>query len=265
MRQELKFLVPPSMRAAVAAGLDGLLARHRYRGEGASDLPGGHHYTTTIYFDTPSRSLFRAGGASGSHLKLRAREYYERHPSLAEVATGPRRLIRPSPLLWLELKESDGARSHKLRVGLPKADASHFLHDRRVTPAIERIQEVTYGSEGARVLRELIRFCSTYEEPFAADCLVSYRRLAWESTDASVRATLDLGLAFYRPPDDLWSRGRPLIREALGDPAGFEPQAIVELKVFDEVPRSLVSVLEGLGATPVVYSKFLSGSRAVHG
>jgi len=265
MREELKFRVPAGRRAAVAAGFDGLLARHRYRGAGASDLPGAEHFTTTIYFDTPSRSLFRAGCASAAHLKLRAREYYDRHRSLAEVATEPRRLVRPSPLLWLELKESDGDRSRKLRVGLPKGEVSRFLLDRRVTPSIQNIQEVTYGGDGARILDELIRFCSSFEEPFLPDCLVSYRRVAWESPEGSVRVTLDLGLSFYGPPDDLFSRGSTLARESLGTPVANEPYAIVELKVLGAIPRPLVSVLDQAGAERVAYSKFLHGSQAVHG
>ena len=47
-----------------------------------------------------------------SHLKLRAKEYYDLHPELTETATDARQLVRFQPILWLELKHKD-RREHR--------------------------------------------------------------------------------------------------------------------------------------------------------
>ena len=113
-REETKYLVPPARWETLAAELSHRLSGHRFTGEGANRLPDPHHYVTTIYFDTPSRALFRAAAtAPDDNLKVRAKEYYDLHPSLAEVATDPTQIVRYQPWLWFELERREGPRTSK--------------------------------------------------------------------------------------------------------------------------------------------------------
>src|SRR5438477_11590064 len=86
-RGEAKYLVTVEQGRALMGEIDRHLAPHRHVGKGANRLPDPRHYVTTIYFDTASRALFRATQTSESHLKLRAKEYYDLHPGPTESAT----------------------------------------------------------------------------------------------------------------------------------------------------------------------------------
>ena len=91
-REETKYLVAPAHWERLATELSLRLPGHRFTGAGANRLPDAHHYVTTIYFDTPSRFLFRTAVKDFEHnVKIRAKEYYDLHPSLAELL-----LCRPS-------------------------------------------------------------------------------------------------------------------------------------------------------------------------
>ena len=87
-RDEIKFVVAYDGVEGLVEELSGGLPSHRFTGENANLLPDPHHFVTTIYFDTPSRMHFRVASASiHRNVKLRAKEYYDLHPSLAELAT----------------------------------------------------------------------------------------------------------------------------------------------------------------------------------
>ena len=88
-RDEVKYLVARRRRCRRwPRAMSHQLPPHRFTGEGANALPRPRHFVTTIYFDTPSRHQFRASRADADHnLKMRAKEYYDLHPSLAELAT----------------------------------------------------------------------------------------------------------------------------------------------------------------------------------
>lgn len=230
-RTERKFTIPREHARRFAATLDSRLGRHRFTGEGANRLPGAHHFTTTIYFDTPDRSIYRAAHGTDIHTKIRAREYYDVHPSLTQVATDPRGLVRYKPELWLETKERRGSTTAKKRIAMKKADVPGHVA----------------------------------EMGLAASCLVNYRRLAWQSGADDLRITLDVGLAFFRPPADLWTRTEALVREALGAPAGEEMRAVVEVKSLGEVAEYFNALVYVLGGEEISYSKFEHASQAVHG
>jgi hypothetical protein len=263
-RHERKYLVPAAAARRFADALSERLRPHRFRGEGANALPGARHFVTTIYFDTVARDLYRAA-ASPVNVKLRAKEYYDVHPALVEIATDPRELLRYQPILWLEVKERDHDRTSKRRVGIPKRDASAFLAAGTITPETLRLQEDAYGADGARLVQEVVAMCRRFSGPIVPACLVNYRRRAWQDDADTLRVTLDLGLAFYAAPDDLFARTEPLLRETLPPPAGEERRAVVEVKGHAGVPGWLQAVLEAAGAEPSHYSKFEAASRAIHG
>jgi hypothetical protein len=259
-REETKYLVAPARCEALAADLSMWLSDHRFTGEGANHLPAPHHYVTTIYFDTPSLALYRAAAAApDSNVKIRAKEYYDLHPSLAEVATDPAQIVRYQPWLWFEVKRRDGTRTTKQRFRLPKRDVAQFFAQGEVTP-----QALAMTGEGSDSLRDVVETCRAFGEPLSAVCLVNYRRLSWQSADAELRVTLDRGLASFAPPADLWARRHALVRGALGGPLAEEASGVLEIKRRGAVPTWLHECLTRIGATPVPFSKFVTASRAVH-
>jgi len=260
-RREAKFLVTAARARAIATELDRRLPPHRHRGAGANQLPAAHHYVTTIYFDTAGRGLYRAASSGvEQHLKLRAKEYYDLHPALTETATDPRQLVRYQPVLWLELKQRDGAHTGKRRVGIPKRDIPAFFNEGRITEDMVRIQEPAYGRDAQDVLAAVAALCASCGEPLRADCLVNYRRAAWQDAGGGLRVTLDSGLAMFAPPADLWRRDWALVRPTLGSPVAVEPRRVIEVKSHDEPP----AWLDELVGVAVPFSKFEAASRAVY-
>jgi hypothetical protein len=259
-REETKYLVPRGRWEALAAELTRRLPGHRFTGEGANRLPDPHHYVTTVYFDTPARSLFRAAATTPhDNLKVRAKEYYDLHPSLAELATDPNQIVRYQPWVWFEIKRRDGARTSKRRFRLPKRDVAQFFTQGRVTPEVLELAE---GDEG---LRDVIEVCRSIGEPLSAVCLVNYRRLSWQSNEAGLRVTFDRGLASFAPPGDLWSRRQALVRSTLGAPVAQEASGVLEVKRRGETPAWLADCLAKLGVEPIPFSKFVTASRALEG
>jgi hypothetical protein len=265
-REEVKYLVAPEHLPALATALGRSLPHHRFTGAGANKLPRPRHFVTTIYFDTPSRHQFRAASDDSQHnLKMRAKEYYDLHPSLAELATDPRQIVKYQPVLWLELKFKDGATTGKRRIGIPKRDVPAFFAEGAVTPEMIELQRPLYGAEGEAVLREIAAYCGRYGEPFRADCLVNYRRLPWQDEAGRLRVTMDVGLEFYPPPADLWQREHALVRESLGPPRGRQTSGVLEVKARGTPPAWLGELLQRFKAEGHRYSKFEEASLAVHG
>jgi hypothetical protein len=260
-REETKYLVGlselPALQRAIAARLE----PHRFTGEAANRLPGAQHFVTTIYFDTPQLSYFVAAQSNRqSSLKIRAKEYYDLHPSLAELATEPEQILRYQPWLWFELKRREGLTTSKRRFRFPKLAARTLFDDNRppdtlpTTPA-ERAD--------AELLIEHVR---AQQERIAPSAIVNYRRLSFQNSDSTLRVTIDLGLAFFPVPNDLFRRVRPLSKSELGKPAGGEPRAVVEVKRRGPLPDWLEQALEkATSAGAVGFSKFLAASGAVHG
>ena len=172
--------------------------------------------------------------------------------------------MRFGPSLWLELKHKDGTLSGKRRVGIPKRDVLAFFGEGTVTPEMLRIQQRLYGEQVEQVLREVADLCGRYREPLRADCLVNYRRVPWQDEAGALRITLDLALAFFAPPEDLWRRETALVLETLGTPVGVERRCVLEIKTRGPHPPWLASVLVEAGAVREA-SKFEAASQAVHG
>jgi hypothetical protein len=264
-RSEAKYLVSAAQAKTLVREIDRRLSPHRHVGEGANKLPDPQHHVTTIYFDTTSRTLFQAAQSNENHLKLRAKEYYDIHPGLTETATDPRQLVRYSPTLWLELKSRDGVYSGKKRIGLPKKDVPAFFARGEITVEMISIQEASYGTDARRVLEAVAALCASCGESLHADCLVNYRRMAWQDDKGEVRITLDRDLAFYKPPADLWTRDWALLRSTLGPAVAKESRRVLEVKLQGEPPAWLADLLKMLSLEITPFSKFEAASSAVHG
>src|SRR5439155_26741350 len=90
-----------------------------------------------------------------------------------------------------------------------------FAHG-AITAEMIALQEPSYGGDAKQMLEAVAALCASCGEPLAADCLVNYRRFAWQDEPGTLRLTLDQELAFFRPPADLWTRDCALGRGTLG-------------------------------------------------
>jgi hypothetical protein len=255
-RDETKYVVDRAGVASLVSELARSIAHHEHAGN-TRRLPDAHHFSTTVYFDTAARALYRAARADGAHnFKVRAREYYDLHPSLAELATDPADVVRYDPVLWFELKERAGTRTAKDRFCLPKVDV----------PSIFAGGAPSFAGAGVGPeLRRLSEFLAELGRPLSASSLVNYRRLSFQDEGAALRVTVDIDIAYFAPPPDLWTSARALVRSRLGAPRGKEPRGLVEVKHRGaSAPAWLLRALANSGAHPVTFSKFEAAERAVH-
>jgi SPX domain protein involved in polyphosphate accumulation len=265
-RVELKFKVSPVHAGAFASGLTAHVSEHRFEGEGANRLPRARHYVTTVYFDTPSRDLYQAVRASEDNLKVRAREYYDVHPELLELATHPNQVVRYSPILWVEVKGKHQGRTYKRRIGIPKTDVSAFFERGEVSEAMRQLQVQQRGAPQADdVIAELLDLRTRYPEPLQPSCLVNYRRTAFQNPAGTVRITLDQRLACFAPTPELLTQAKPLLREYLGRACYEEPAFILEVKLTGEMPDWLTALMQTARAQQFAFSKFVTASEAVYG
>lgn len=259
-REETKYLVSAERLPALSRALSARLEAHRFTGEAANRLPGAQHFTTTIYFDTPSLSYYTAArNNQQSNIKIRAKEYYDLHPSLAELATDPEQILRYQPWLWFELKRREGLTTSKRRFRFPKAAAA-TLFDEATQPA-----GLPQSGQEQADAETLIAHVRSQREHVVPSAVVNYRRLSFQNPESTLRVTIDVGLAFFRVPPDLFRRTRPLSRSELGAPAGSEPRAVIEVKRRAALPAWLMQALEDACAADISYSKFVAASGAVHG
>lgn len=265
-RDEVKYLVPAPKVRAFAQAMMRHLPEHRFTGDGANRLPNPRNFVTTIYFDTRSRHQYQAAQVDSDHnLKMRAKEYYDLHSSLAELATDPRQIVKFTPVLWLELKFKDHTKTGKRRIGIPKPQIPAFFNQGTITQEMVDLQRENFGAESEAVLREIAAYCGKYQEPFQGDCLVNYRRISWQDATGGLRVTLDMGLEFFAPPPDLWQRKYALVRETLGQPRGKLSEGVLEVKTHAEPPIWLRRLLDDSQAERKSFSKFEAASEAVHG
>lgn len=259
-REETKYLVGARELSSLSRAISSHLSAHRFTGEAANRLPGAHHFVTTIYFDTPSLGYFAAAkGNAKSNVKIRAKEYYDLHPSLAELATDPEQILRYQPWLWFELKRREGLTTSKRRFRFPKVAAATLFDENRVPEGM-----VQGGSEHSDA-EFLISHVRAQTERVVPSAVVNYRRLAYQNDDATLRVTVDVGLSFFRVPPDLFRRTRPLSRSELGKPCGVEPRAVVEVKRLAPLPAWLGQALAEAGGGAANFSKFVAASEAIHG
>jgi hypothetical protein len=260
-RTELKYKLDTARAASFAAKVQAHLPVHRFVGEGANKLPRARHYTTTVYFDTPSFALYRAVLANESSLKVRAREYYDVHPELMELATDSAQVVRYSPVLWVEIKRKVDGRTRKRRLGIPKREVTAFFEDGTVSDATHKLQRETPGDND--VISELLALRAQLSEPLRASCVVNYRRSAWEDLTGSLRVTIDQRLACFAPQPSLFSDAAPMVRERLGAPRYEDTQCVIEIKTRGEQPAWLDAALAESGAQASSFSKFALASRAM--
>ncbi|HEY6077222.1 MAG TPA: VTC domain-containing protein [Polyangiaceae bacterium] len=259
-RAELKYLVLPERLPALLRTIATRLAAHRFTGEAANRLPGAEHHVTTIYFDTPSRAYFTAARANRhSHVKLRAKEYYDLHPALAELATDPEQILHHQPWLWFELKRREGLITSKRRFRFPKAAAASLFR--------ERERDVALPGDAAELAeaRALIDHVRAQSESIAPSAVVNYRRSSFQNADSTLRVTVDLGLAYFAVPSDVFERARPLARGELGRPLGVERRAVVEVKRLLPEPEWLRQALVEAAGGAASFSKFIAASEAAYG
>lgn len=265
-RHEHKYLVPRASVEALIRALTRELRPHRFSGESANRLPDAHHYVTTIYFDTASRYHYRMAAADGeANLKVRAKEYYDVHPSLAELATHPSHMVRAQPWLWFEMKRRAGDKTLKLRVRIPKRRVPALIGSGRVADATTLAAELRLPDAERDALESLAAYCHGLDEPLTELCLVNYRRLAWQSDDSNLRVTLDLAVSYYAAPLHVWDADALLVRSSLGSPRGSLPDALIEVKWRRAPPKWLLEALDHAGGRVLPFSKFLAASEAVFG
>lgn len=277
-RSERKYLLGLSDANAFSRKLDAHLSRHTHS---RSQLPNARLYSTTVYFDTHSRHLYQEASVANESVKLRAREYYAVDPSMVQLARRPEELVRFDRVLWFELKHKQGGRVQKRRFGIPKPDVPAFLSNGRITEEMVDVQlqqrttddghshglnEVAgqHGDKARSLLSEVSHLCQLYGEPFDVDCIVNYRRVAWQDERGLLRITLDRDVRFFPPPSDVWTRSFALTAETLGRPAAKLGHAIIEVKSRGTLPAWLESTLEATSAEASDFSKFVAASSHVH-
>lgn len=259
-REETKYLVDAARLPALLRRVAQELQPHRFTGEAANRLPGAEHFVTTLYFDTPARAYYAAAKRNQqSNLKIRAKEYYDLHPSLAELATDPEQILRYQPWLWFELKRREGLTTSKRRFRFPKLAAATLFDDQR---APELSQLTGAEREDAEAMIAHVR---AQAEPVTPSALVNYRRLSFQNPESTLRVTVDLGLSFFPAPPDLFRRARPLSKSELGPVTGSEKRAVVELKRLAPLPGWLEQAPDESSNGAVSFSKFVAASEAVHG
>jgi hypothetical protein len=279
-REETKYLVPRQRVAALMDELGRSLSSHRFTGEGANRLPDAHHFVTTVYFDTGDHGHYRASVADvNSNVKVRAKEYYDVHPSLAELATDVAQIVRYQPWMWFELKRREGARTIKHRFRLPKRHVPSYLGGGAVPATTSLVNGGTdnrNGDNGGDAVvadaaeragvAAIVEYCQGLGQPLVASCLVNYRRHSWQDPAGTLRVTLDLDLGFFAAPADLWQRGTALVRGGLGPVRTGERRAVLEVKRRAGAETAwLDHLLRATGVAPVTFSKFVAAAEAIHG
>jgi len=259
-REETKYLVSAEKLHGLARSIASRLEPHRFTGEAANRLPGAHHFTTTIYFDTPSLAYYSAARANmQSNVKIRAKEYYDLHPSLAELATEPEQILRYQPWLWFELKRREGLTTTKRRFRFPKLAAATLFDENRAPHDLPQSGQERADADA------LIAHVRAQQERVGPSAVVNYRRVSYQNDDSTLRVTIDVSLSYFRVPVDLFRRTRPLSRSELGTPVGRESRAVVEVKRRSALPSWLEQALSDAGAGPQSFSKFVAASGAIHG
>ncbi len=260
-RTERKYLLDKARTAPFIRQVDQRLSRYVH---GDTQLPGAQFCSTTIYFDTSSRHLFNLASSEAESVKLRAREYYAIDPSMVQLARRPEDMVRFDRVLWFELKHKQGGRVRKRRFGLPKPDVPGFLADGRITPEMIDLQATHYGDKADAVLGEVSQLCQHYGEPFSVDCIVNYRRIAWQDSAGQLRLTLDRDVGFFAAPEDVWTRDFALTAQTLGPPRKVLDKNIIELKSRGDLPPWLQQAFGSDVAEARNFSKFVTASHHVH-
>jgi SPX domain protein involved in polyphosphate accumulation len=221
--------------------------------------PSASHYVTSLYFDSVSHEIAQACAHEHDSTKLRAREYFDRSSD---------RGIVTEALLWFEIKTRIGAHTRKLRFSIPTDEVHAFLSEGVISERMIELQRKRWGTAAEGVLEEISKLCRRTAGPLRPDCVVHYRRRAWQDPDAHTRVTLDTELAFYRPPTNLLREVFSLREVVSGEPVLRADHCVIEIKLHGERPAWLHALIEASQLEPAPtlvapFSKFLAASRAV--
>jgi hypothetical protein len=255
-RSERVYFLPREQVDAFVAAIGEHLGVHEFEPSASGIYNPAAHYVTTLYFDSPLRDIAMACETGSDNVRLRTREYHDR--------TGAR--IRHEPLVWIEVKARSGDRTRKRRFALALDEAGSLLEEGVITPGLGIFQRVQAG-HSATVLAEIAELGTRTRGPLGPDCVVRYRRRAWQDDEEWIRITLDTELSYHRPPPRPFIDGRPLV-ERLGPACARLSPALVEIKLRRAAPAWLEALTESLALAFVgknTFSKFVAASRAVHG
>ena len=218
-REERKYPLPAARAALLTAWLDARLPRD-------PQYPVG--VVTSCYYDTANLDSYQES-ADGEFAKQKLRLRWYGDP------------VDPYAGVWLELKSRAGARSEKQRFRYPSSGVPNQLG--LIIPEREEL---------TRRLRDLTGFAAMPIEPtLQPTALIRYRRIRWQSSDSSVRASLDTNVQTSNP------RGAPIW---LSVPNG----SVLELKSSGDLPPQLAH-LARLGLRRTAHSKYALAVEALYG
>ena len=248
-RSEAQYFLATERVPEVAAALSKQLPSCRYPALRPTIAPSPTQQSvTTVYLDTPTRSLYREGLEGKKELRLRVRRY-------SGSSDG---------LLWFEIKQKLGTRTAKRRLGIPPGEALRFFGS-GISEELVNARRPAYLEDASEILEMISLICRRYQSFFRADAVVTVQRLAWQDEQRGIRVTLDRELTFFSPGPDLWNPARGLARVHLGEPVGINLQCVLEVKSAAHPPKWVTDLLDSAGARDVAFSKFTEASRAVHG
>ena len=218
-REERKYPVPAARAALVSAWLDARLPRDPQYPEGV---------VTSCYYDTANLDSYQES-ADGEFAKQKLRLRWYGDP------------VDPYAGVWLEVKSRDGARSTKQRFRYPSTGIPNRLG--LIIPDREEL---------ARRLRDLTGFTTLPVEPtLQPTALIRYSRIRWQSSDRSVRASLDTDVRTSNP------RGAPVWLPVADG-------SVLELKSSGELPP-YVAHLRRLGLRRTAHSKYALAVETLYG
>ena len=218
-REERKYPLPAARSALIAAWMDARFPRNPQYPEGV---------ITSCYYDTPQLDSYQES-ADGEFAKAKLRLRWYGDP------------VDPYAGVWVELKTRSGMRSAKQRFrfassGIPNA-LGLIIPERR---------------ELAHRLRELGELGSLFLDPTLEPiAIIRYRRIRWESTDRSLRASLDTTVRVAAP------LGAPVWRPIIDG-------SVLELKSQGDLPPQLAH-FERLGMRRAAHSKYALAVELLYG
>ncbi len=232
IRTETKFLVAEATARAISERLAVLCERDEHTPAGARD-----YASHSLYFDSPTRSLYRAKVLElQRQLKLRVR-YYDDGP------------------VWLEVKRKDGELITKSGCPLDRARWPRVLQDYFT----EKIPGLLAPNGFLDMIQQL------GGEPV---CRVHYRREAWVSlVDDDLRITFDRDLRAEPAWGDLSLSMDPSSAALMDNPwdthsAWGGSPVIMEIKTSKPVPAWMAALVDAFRLTPQGISKFAMGVEA---
>lgn len=218
-REERKYPLPSVRSALLTAWIDARLSRDAQYPEGV---------ITSCYYDTAQHESYQESlDGEFAKQKLRLRWYGDPVDRYAGV--------------WLELKSRIGARSVKQRLRIPvHGDPDRFG---LVIPSSEEL---------TRRLRELSEFAHAPLDPtLQPTVLVRYRRIRWQSSDGSLRASLDTDVRAGNPQAaPIW--------------LPIADGSVLELKSREELPPQIAH-LKRLGLRRTAHSKYALALERLYG